>query len=107
MKESEQMGRNLNREKLHLVAVKGGSSRYEFKRSGRSGRSGTFKLFKLQENREFIRTILFIKMTNSGMETKAPLTSESSTNAAHMDHNIRRIYQVRGPWDHSFWTWSL
>ena len=36
MKESEQMGRNLNREKLHLVAVKGGSSRYEFKRSGRS-----------------------------------------------------------------------
>jgi hypothetical protein len=41
------------------------------------------------------------------METKAPLTSESSTNAAHMDHNIRRIYQVRGPWDHSFWTWSL
>ena len=45
MKESEQMGRNLNREKLHLVAVKGGSSRYEFKRSGRSGRSGTFKLF--------------------------------------------------------------
>ena len=99
MKESEQMGRNLNREKLHLVAVKGGSSRYEFKRSGRSG---TFKLFKLQANRELIRTILFIKTTSSGMETKAPLTSESSTNAAHMDHNIRRIYQVRGPWDHSF-----